>query len=154
MDSFWKAVQDWPVLLQGVIGSAIFWLILVVGQRVMSLLSKQFSKYSRDLRTTAVRTELLRLHARKTTTYAEGGPYAALLLYRLARPLIMALMWLVLGLAFESLLGVLGVVGFFGCLVYLLAAYRVVRPAQIARADLDSQIAELQAKLTKLEEES
>lgn len=43
-----SAITDWPVILQGVVGSAFFWLILEVGQR---LVRKIGSKVGEDKET-------------------------------------------------------------------------------------------------------
>ena len=39
-----KPITDWPVIIQGALGSALFWLVLEVGQRATKRISAKLSK--------------------------------------------------------------------------------------------------------------
>jgi len=147
------AVQDWPVLVQGALGSTLFWLVLLIGQRITAFLSSHIALQSKQRRQANVKNQLLRLHALKAAAVPDSvaaAGFASVLLYRTARPVIKALMWLALGLVFESVLGVLGVVGFVGCLYYLLTAFNIVRPL-VFDGDIDQEIAKLERQLDELD---
>lgn len=153
LQRFVTAVQDWPVLVQGALGSGLFWLVLLVAQRTTAFLSSHIALQSKHRRQADLKNQLLRFHALKASAGADSAAvagFASVLLYRTARPVIKALMWLTLGLVFQSVLGVLGVVGFVGCLYYLLTAFNIVRPL-VFDGDIDQKIAELEQKLAELD---
>lgn len=39
-----KIITDWPVIIQGVLGSAVFWLILELGQRMLRLSASRLNE--------------------------------------------------------------------------------------------------------------
>ncbi len=39
-----KNITDWPVIVQGALGSALFWVILEIGQRLVRLITSRFSR--------------------------------------------------------------------------------------------------------------
>lgn len=44
MDIIIKTVTDWPVIVQGALGSALFWIILELGQRVVRRAGERLGK--------------------------------------------------------------------------------------------------------------
>jgi hypothetical protein len=122
------AIKDWPILVQGAIGSGLFWLFLVLGQKITALCSARLSVIFKERRNTVLFNQLLRIRAYYTSADATGGAYATILWYRASRDLIKGLIWLALGLSFRTFIGVLGVVGFVGSLFYFFAALNTVKP--------------------------
>ena len=149
MEKLITAIQDWPVLIQGAIGSALFWLLLVLGQKLTTFLSTKFSPLSKRMKKSDLVTQLLRFQALKTGPHDLGGHYASILWYRASRSVIKALIWLALGLIFGSITNVLGVVGFFGCVYYLLSALDVVRPLNY-EGDIGEKIREIEQKIEEI----
>lgn len=152
MEKFILAVQDWPVLIQGAIGSAIFWLVLLVGQRGARYCAGIIRTYSKDKQETYLRNEFIRYNAvREGGSIQIGGAYAAMLWYRASRNVIVGLIWLSLGLIFGSVVSVFGIVGFFGCIYHLFGALNIVGPIN-HEGDVEKKIAEIAEKLARLEE--
>ena len=147
MEKVIAAIQDWPVLMQAAIGSGLFWLLLVVGQWLTTSLSTQFSNLSKQRRKSVLLTEIIKLRALKTSLdEVLGGSYASILWYRASRRVVMGLIWLTLGLIFGSIVDVLGIVGFIGCLYYLFSALNVVGTVSF-EGDIDEKIKEMEKKL-------
>ena len=149
MDKLIQAIQDWPVLVQGAVGSGIFWLFLFVGQKVAMFVSSHVVELNKKSKYQYHFDQLLRCRAIKTRVNSEGGYYASILWYRASRHVIKGLIWLTLGLIFDSVIGVLGIVGYFGCFYYLFAALLVVRPFTY-KGDIDQKIDELEKKLAEI----
>ncbi len=42
----WTAISQWPVIIQGALGSALFWLVLETGRRLLSVIQKTVNKQS------------------------------------------------------------------------------------------------------------
>ncbi len=151
MDKLISAVSDWPVLVQGAIGSALFWLVLVFGQKIAAYASVHFATRSRKKRKSALGIQIFRYSAIKAVDPAEQAKYMSALWFRASRDLIKGLIWLALGLAFESVISILGMVGFFGCLYYLFAALEIVKPID-SPDDIDAEITRLKEELNRLKD--
>lgn len=150
MDKLIAAIQDWPVLIQGAVGSAIFWLVLVIGQRIASGISAEIRRRSRKTERAYLQNQIIRLNALKSGSNATSGAYyASVLWYRASRDLIRGLIWLTLGLMFGTLSSVFAIVGFLGCLAFLFAAHEVVKPIS-DDGKIDEKLAELTARLAVL----
>ncbi len=149
MEKLIAAIQDWPILIQGAIGSALFWVLLALGQKLMTFLSAKFSSLSKRRKKSELYTQLLRFRALTTSPHDLGGHYASILLYRASRSVVKALIWLAFGLIFYSVINALGIVGFIGCLYYLFAAYNVVRPLDYD-GNITEKIKEIEQQLEKI----
>jgi hypothetical protein len=128
MQELIDAVKDWPVIVQGTLGSALFWLILVCSQFINSRIAEIYSKHSRAARL----SWLISAQAKYASEENDIETIMSMttLVYRSSRYLYKALLWLVLGLIFESFLLPADIIGFCGCLYYLLKAYEVVSPIE------------------------
>ena len=124
--------------------------MLVLGQKLTALVSTKVSALSKRKRRGDLLTQLLRFQALKASSNELAGPYASILWYRASRSLIMGLMWLTLGLIFGSILPILGIVGFIGCLYYLFSALNVVRPLSYD-GSIDERITELHEKIDEID---
>ena len=149
MESLLSVVKDWPVIVQGALGSALFSALILIGQRSTAYLSGHVTSASKQRKFNRLKNELVRLNALSSTGNDAGAFFAALLWLRASRPLIKALMWLTLGLIFNSFLSVLGVVGFLGCFYYLFPAFEVVKPI-VYEGDVVARIQEIQGELESL----
>lgn len=150
MEQLFGAVKDWPVIVQGALGSALFSLIIIAGQRATTYLSNHINSVSKNRKRDRLNTQLTRLEALNSSDNAQSAFYAALLWIRASRSVIKALMWLTLGFAFGSFLNVLGVVGFLGCFYYLFKVLEVVKPIT-DEGDITAKIKDLEQQLTLLD---
>lgn len=151
MEKLIAAIQDWPVLVQGAIGSALFWLVLLIGQRITRYLSGRAQAHSKDKQKARLLNEIIRFDALRTgMDIVEGARFASVLWYRASRHLISGLIWMTLGLLLGSVFEVFGLVGFIGCLYYLFGALDIVKPLSYD-GDLDQKLEELRKQLAELE---
>ena len=128
MQELIDAIKAWPVIVQGALGSALFWIFLLVGQKLAMYAAGKYSHISKKARISWLTNEQAKCCASLTQSSEEFATYATIILYRTSRHLIKAAMWLVLGLISQSILSELGIVGFVGSLYYLFKAYEVVAP--------------------------
>jgi hypothetical protein len=150
MDRFITAIQEWPVLLQGAVGSGLFWLFLVIGQKLTTIISDKVSTLSKKKRLDELKTQIIKLQA-LGTNIKDGGSYASILLYRASPRVIKALIWLTFGMIFESIFNVLGVIGFIGCMYYLFSAMNALRRYDY-KGNVEEKIEELNRQYEQLKE--
>jgi hypothetical protein len=152
MEKLLLAIQDWSVLAQGVFASAVFSATVFVGRRLFDWMSMHVRNFSKKQQIYYLNNELLRHRALATSDSMQAATYyASMLWYRASRHVITGLIWLSLGLIFNSIVSVFGLVGFFGCACYLFSALNVVRPV-VYEGDLSDKIKELESKVSHLEE--
>ena len=149
MEKLIASIQDWPVIVQGALGSALFALVLFAGQKVAAYFLDTFRANSRQSRIRQLKEQLIRLKALNANDHSERAYYASLLWLRASRHVVKALIWLTLGLTFNSILGVLGVVGFMGAIYYLFFALNIVKAINYD-GDIPQKIAEIRAEMTEL----
>ena len=141
-----ESIQDFPVIVQGAMGSALFALVLYVGQKSTAYGLDKFRLVSKRSRYSQLLEQHLRLRALKVNKVSEQGSFAALMWMRASRHVIKGFIWLVLGMAFDFALGPLSVVGYMGALYYLFMALNVVKPI-VCKGDLDEEIARIAGEL-------
>jgi hypothetical protein len=61
MNNLIKEILEWPIILQGALGSFLFWMLLSGGQKLTSFLVEKFSKYSKTKKLRILQEELLKL---------------------------------------------------------------------------------------------
>ncbi|MDV5033002.1 hypothetical protein [Vibrio diabolicus] len=149
MDSLINTIKDWPVIVQGALGSGLFWLILLVGNKLQSALSEKYSSHSTKSRINWLRNEQCKHGAVLSEKLSEKNFWTTALIYRASRHVIRALMWLSMGLVFQSFFMPIGIVGFIGALHYLFKAYDVVSPVHKDNFTVDS-LKEIHEELDKL----
>ncbi|PWQ92431.1 hypothetical protein [Leucothrix pacifica] len=145
MEEFIEAVKAWPVIIQGALGSALFWLFSAVGQWLTDKANKSTSSFLKKTRKSSLINERMRLKALK----AQGRDqvlYASVLIYRMSRPLLIGLIWMVLGLTFNSIIGVFSIIGYLGSLYYLFIALGIVKAINY-EGDIDARIKEIEETL-------
>lgn len=151
MERFLTAVKDWPVIVQGALGSALFALTLYLGQKLFHYASEHFVALSSNRRKKQLRHKIVRLNVYLAKDYAERSYYTSLTWIRASRELARALLWLALGLITGSIFGVLSIVGYLGCIYYLFATLNVVGPMTVGN-DAEEELRKLYEELKKLEE--
>lgn len=152
MEKLVASIQEWPVIIQGALGSALFALVLFIGQKVAAYFIDTMHAKSRRARTRQLREQLIRFKALRATDRTERTYYTSLIWLRASRHVVKALIWLALGLTFNSLLGVLGVVGFLGAIYYLFIALSIVKGISYD-GDVTTKIEEIRAEMRELKED-
>ncbi|WP_141721052.1 hypothetical protein [Desulfoplanes formicivorans] len=148
-----NTILEWPLIIQGALGSGLFWLVLVIGQRISALSGKVISQrsteneinYLRDLRDKYVGLKAHHENNVQVANYIATG-----IIYKSLRSLFKGLIWLALGLSFGSIIPVLGVVGFVGCLYHMFKGLAVVQEVDKSIPPAD-RIREIDEKLEQLE---
>jgi hypothetical protein len=130
LNSLIEIIKEWPIIIQGALGSGLFWLLLTLLQKLSSTLTNRISHLSKKSELEELRTELLHLQMDETHGM-EKLHFAAPLLFRASRPFFRAMLWLVLGLALSSVFSLFGVIGYVGSIYYLLKALNVVSKLQV-----------------------
>lgn len=150
MNELIEAIKAWPVIVQGALGSALFWLVLVVAQRARTRISKSYSHHSKSARI----TWLINQQTKYETYSSQGGIPTIeglnLIFYRAARPFLKSLMWLVYGLIMDALESPAGVIAYLICLSYLFKAFEIVGPID-EQVDPQAKLKEIQDELAALE---
>lgn len=152
MNELIEAIKAWPIIIQGALGSALFWLILVIGQRLTDTLAKKYSHHSREARLSWLTNEHAKLKAATSSTDQEFATYATVLLYRASRKLFSALMWLAMGLIFQSIFMPAGIVGFLGCVYYLFQGGQIIGVLK-PQVEANDQIEAIFKELTELNQQ-
>ncbi|MBA2083780.1 hypothetical protein [Aeromonas veronii] len=150
MNDLITAIKAWPIIVQGALGSGLFWLILVLLQKISLKITGYLSHLFKESEKSEIRTELLKILMTEAAGI-EKLNYAAPILYRMARPFLRAILWLVLGLFVGSIISIFGIIGYIGSIYYLLQALNVVS-AYKYNGDLEERKSVLSARLKELEE--
>lgn len=150
MQELIEAVKAWPVIIQGTLGSALFWLLLLIGQYATTKISSLYSHHSKMGRKSWLVSAQLKYLGASTDNEMEIVRCVATLVYRSLRFLFKALMWLVMGLIFQQFFTLASVIGFCGCLYYLFKAYEIVSPIRYEE-DAALKLAEINAEIEKNE---
>jgi len=152
MSTIIETIQNWPVIIQGALGSALFALVMYLGEKVFSAAPALASRLSRTRRRSYLITKAIRLRAKTSKDPLAKAYYPAMLWYRASRDVIKGLIWLTLGLIFTNMVGVFGVIGHLGCLYYLFFALEVVKPIKGDSASIEAQLVEINQRLKDLRE--
>jgi len=144
LQEFLNAIKDWPVIIQGALGSALFALILFVLQKVYAYANHQIALLSKKSRIRELTNERLKI-GMSIGQGKDKALFASPMLYRMSRPFLKSLIWLVLGLLFSELFDILSVVGYLGSIYYLLNALDVVAPYE-CEGNLKIRLKEIEGK--------
>lgn len=149
MEELINAVKAWPIIMQGALGSALFWLLLAIGQWLTGKANKSTSSFLKNTRKSALVNESMRLGALKAQG-RDKALFASFLIYRMSRPLLMGLIWMVLGLTFNNIIGVFSIIGYLGSLYYLFIALGIVKAVSY-EGDVDARLKEIKEALDEME---
>ena len=151
MNELIKAASEWPVLLQGAIGSGIFWLVLVAGQKISISISKKYSESSKKRRKNFLLEQRLKYYYKTTNDNIARGIVFSALTYRALRNFFKAIIWLTLGMLCKEFLSSLAIIGYVGTLYYLFAALNTVT-AVPEEDDPSKKLEKINSELKKLDE--
>jgi hypothetical protein len=150
LDRLVTAITDLPVIVQGAMGSALFAVVLYVGQRAVGLFSSKLIASKRDRRKRYLADELMKIGVAAAADTGDRMFFLGMVLYRCARYVVAALLWLTLGLIFNSAIAVFGIIGYIGCIYYLLQSVRLLQPLA-EHPDRKTQFTKLSEELKSLE---
>lgn len=150
LNSIIEIIKDWPIIVQGALGSGLFWLLLLCAQKTTKFMGDNFSKINKESELSALRTELLKIQMIETNGIDKLN-FAAPIIYRMSRPFLKSMIWLVLGLLLDSTLPIFGVIGYIGSLVYLSKALNIVSPYKKI-VDLQNRKSIVMDRINKLED--
>lgn len=125
MSELIEIFKDWPVIIQGALGSALFWLFLAIAPKCLFYVIGKFSNKSLKMRKKKLKMDLIKYEAINSNDYTHQTYALSGLTYACLRELIPAFLWLTLGLISMSFIPILGVVGFTGALYYFILAQRI-----------------------------
>ncbi|MCS6192295.1 hypothetical protein [Shewanella baltica] len=152
MSDILKIVMEWPVIVQGALGSGLFWLTLLLGQKVFEKAWESYSKHSVKTRISWLTNRSGMIQLRLSKPVEQQSIYASLLLYRASRHLFRALMWLVLGLSLQLLFSPISLIGFLGCLYYLIEGYSIVKGTGEGEEELKQELQKIIKEIKTLKE--
>ena len=142
--------KEWPVLVQGALGSGLFWLFLILGQKVVQVFSEKYSTYSKRSRELWLINRFAIIQMRVSTSIEEQGVYSSILLYRASRFFYRSVMWLVLGLTLQVVFAPLSIVGFLGSLYYLVKSLNIVDGTDGKTESLEKELKNIQEELESI----
>ena len=153
MEELVKIVSDWPLIIQGALGSGLFWLILLIGQKVSAKLANAFSSYSSKAKEEQLNIQWqkyagLKAHYdgdKQLSTNFQVG-----LLYQASRSFFTGLIWFALGLIFNSFIPILGIVGYLGFIFYLFKSLGCVQRIDKSLAP-EEKLTEISEQLKKIQ---
>ncbi|MHB1059840.1 MAG: hypothetical protein ACYC0F_18350 [Rhodanobacter sp.] len=144
-----EALTDLPVIVQSALGSALFALLLLLGQFTFRILSAKYSHSNKRRRRRFLRNEIAKIQVIHAKEHATKSAYLSLLIYRASRSFAKAFIWLTLGLLFGSIGQGFGVAGYLGAIYYFFSALSPLR-APSKTGDKSARLLELRAELKAL----
>lgn len=153
MSNFINIITEWPLIVQGALGSGLFWLVLLVGQKASAYFSKKLSTYSVARREHYLNREWQKftgLQAHYDGNKELASSFMVGLIYQSLRSIFTGLIWLALGLTFNSVIPVLGVVGFIGCIYYMFEGLSAVQRVSKENTPAENLV-EIEAELKKIQ---
>lgn len=149
MNEVVQEILKWPVIVQGALGSGVFWVILFLGQKIVLFLSGRLSRYSTKKRIGSLRIESLKYKI-TLNNQPHRASFIGILLYKAVGRTTLGLVWLTLGLAFQSIIPVFGLIGFVGALYHFFNAWQIFRPLD-TEVDREGRINEIAQEISELE---
>ncbi|MEQ6969119.1 hypothetical protein [Pectobacterium polaris] len=150
MQEIITAITEWNVIIQGALGSAVFWLFLLLGQKLSAFCSRKYSSHSSNTRKTWLINRSAIIKMRLSHSLEDQSHFATILFYRASRFLFNALMWLVLGLALNIILQPVSAIGYIGCLYYLSKGLYVVGGTDETDEELEQELKRINEELDNL----
>lgn len=158
METIINTISDWPVIIQGALGSALFALILFIGQKITIFTGNVLSSYSSNAKEEKLNLQWQKYSGLKAFLDGDKNLSTQLqvgLLYQASRSLITGLIWLGLGLIFSNFINTLGIVGYIGFIYYLFKALSCVQkvdrtiPPQERLKEIEEQLTALKLNKNK-----
>jgi len=152
MDELIKSITGYSGIIQGVIGSAIFAIIVFFGQKLLNKIMDILSKYSKDIKRkklTGLRRKYHGIKARNNNEFVKSNSVQISLIYSSMRDIIKGLLWILLGLLFANTLFIFETIGYIGGIYYMFSALSIVQGIEIPQ-NIDEEIKRINKELNKL----
>lgn len=151
MSKIISEILNWPVIVQGIIGSLLFWVLLTIGQKMFAFVSKTIAEHSKKRKIAYLHSQFIRYKCASCKgDFHVTGTYATILLFRAAREIVSGLILFVLGVASQGYIAVFSVIGYCGCLYYLFSAIEIVKPIAFD-TDVAAEMNAIQSELERLQ---
>lgn len=152
MEIIINRILQWPVIVQGALGSGLFWLILFLGQKAFAASSSKYISFNKNRRLGKLQAERIRYRAfivedRGLSVFLIIG-----LIYGAMHNLIKSLICVCIGLLLQSFIPVFGAIGFLFALYYLFNAADAVRDID-SKVDKKNRVEELATEIMTLKNE-
>jgi hypothetical protein len=149
MKSIIDQILQWPIIVQGALGSALFWIILKIGDFAFRKSGSKIRGYSKQHQLGVLRTEWVRYKA-----LADGDAnHLVVLLYSAMHDIVKALLSLCLAFVFQSIFPVFGYVGYAMAIYFLFLAGVSVRDTK-GDCDPKAELKRIEEEIEKLESEA
>ena len=152
MDDLVQIFKNWPVLIQGAVGSALFWLVLKLIKKGYEIVEQSLSHRSLRQRKSWLISNIARLKALSSKEHTSRSYYASMLIYRSLRHLFNGIIWLSFGLIVNTLFNPMGIIGFVGCIYFMLKAFETVKPINSENLDKETELSSFQDELKLVRE--
>ncbi len=154
MKSLVDVVMAWPIIVQGALGSALFWLVLTLSQIAATRLNESRRKLSKKRKLKSLLYAILKYKSITGGDDSLKATYMGALLFAASRPLFKGLICLSLGLFIQETIYVFGLAGFIGAIMYFSQAIYIVQPLKRdKKEDKAKKLSELAAEYNKLQKE-
>jgi hypothetical protein len=128
MEGFIEIIKAWPIIVQGALGSALFWLLMIIGQKLASFSAAYMSKRSKQKRISWLVTRTCKHDAFSNLDNAAASYAVSVLIYRSLQSAYKAFLWLGFGFVIDGVFDFGLFIGALGFVYYLLKAFDVVSP--------------------------
>ena len=117
-----RTVLDLPVIVQGALGSGLFWAVHLIGQRVLKRISHLRAESDKKRQDAS----LMALGSLFEEELAKRQLLFQAIVHGTLSNIVSGLVFLVMGLIIDSLIPVFGFIGYFGALLYFFRALSFV----------------------------
>lgn len=152
METIVDSILQWPVIVQGALGSCLFSLTLFLGQKAFAASSSKYLAFNRRLRLSSLQAEYIRYRAFVVDDKGYAAFLLVVLIYGSIHNLIKALICICIGFLLQSFIPVFGVVGFLFALYFLFKAANAVRDTEV-NVDKETRLSELENEIGTLKKE-
>jgi len=152
MSNFISQILSWPIIVQGALGSALFWLCLLIGNKIVRASIRHSITFGSERKMRILKMERLRYTGALAPGIEPTTLSTVALLYSAAGYAFKAMASIVLGLLLGDLLPLFRPIGYMFALYYLFWAIASVRDLHSDdEAQLKSRLEELEKKIKILE---
>ncbi|NKW89661.1 hypothetical protein HGG65_08550, partial [Alteromonadaceae bacterium A_SAG4] len=147
MDAIFKLITDSHVIIQGALGSALFWLILVIGQYLFSFIGTKITFANAAYKKETLYREYMQ---RKLTKGDMRHEIISMSMYQALSYLLRGFVFLGLGFIMSEFIPLSNSIGGLGFLFYLFRALGWLKPFYVGARETDL---ELWKRIEEIEQE-
>jgi hypothetical protein len=136
MDAIFNYITNCHVIIQGALGSALFWLILIIGQHLFNLIGSKFSFINKKYKTEILYIEYIQ---KKLTRGKRGHEMVSTCTYQALSYLLRGLVFLGLGFILSNFVPLSNLIGGLGFLFYLFRALGWLKPFYVGEKETELQ---------------